>query len=176
IFRLLLCLMLLRTPISIVRRTLVLIQRVFYTGEGALLPHQELNNGVLFYTWYLICFSMILLCLERLLSTFFRKATAKIVDHPATSTLIVLIVLFASFCPAYWNLHLPTRHVQIVTFFLTTPVRFSIQRSMKGERQNNQSSNLPKLHIRKDKLKGIRAVLPFLVHVNICSFFTLMVI
>lgn len=54
---------------------------------------QELNNAVLYFTWYLICFSMVLLCLERLFVTVYRPTTAGIANDPTTCTLIVAIVV-----------------------------------------------------------------------------------
>ncbi|KAF8373807.1 hypothetical protein PRIPAC_80236, partial [Pristionchus pacificus] len=171
--RVLLCLMLLRTPISAIRRSIVLIQRVFFIGEEALLPYQELNNAVLYFTWYLICFSIILLCLERLLASFYRTATTEFVNHPTSCTLIAVMVVFSALFAGCYEKNVPTRYVQIGTFLVTSPILIVLYRLNRKWRNKKLSKPLETKCAFEENMLGIRAVLPLLVHINICSLLTL---
>ncbi|GMS94035.1 hypothetical protein PENTCL1PPCAC_16210, partial [Pristionchus entomophagus] len=175
-FRVLICLMLLRTPISAIRRTIVLIERVFFIGEEQLLPYQEVNNATLFFTWYLICFSMVLLCLERLVATFYRPTTSSLINHPVTCTIIVIVVLISSFCPAYWKNSIPTRYVQLGAFIVTSPILILLYRTNSKWRSTKLEKSLATKCAFVENMHGIRTVLPFLGMINFCSLATLLLV
>lgn len=54
---------------------------------------QDLNNHIVYFTWYLVCFSMILLCVERTLATLYRTNFSKVVNRPKIFIAVVVSVV-----------------------------------------------------------------------------------
>ncbi|KAF8356444.1 hypothetical protein PRIPAC_98067 [Pristionchus pacificus] len=165
----LLCLMLMRGPISVIRRTIILVEQIFLIGDTAQLLFQDLNNNIVYFTWYLVCFSMILLCVERTLATLYRTNFSKVVNRPKICITVVVSVVMSSFALAFWNQNISVHYVQIGTFLLTTPIFIVLYRKNRQWRSTKLSRTLAMKCEYVHNMDGIRSVLPFLFVINVAS-------